>query len=362
MRTPTLKLLPFLLCLLFLLPACGSHNTATDFADSKEISRFPVEHTLNPDSGKAVDIDVYGIMEFKTEDSLMIVSSSMGENSWYIYRLPACDSVMAMLRQGGGPMEVDFNVPTTFATFNRDSNGHVIASIPQTQTRKLIKIDLTASADSTRLIGDVKTSFDFSPFTILSRDLTVDRYLRVDVDPENLTVTRKLLDHGKEVPVKAFDVLNKKTVKDMSEIGKLVPIMAIKPNSDRIAEVVVDSPVINIYTLDGEVALSIIGNFEGMPTTNEVTEEQILTQYYKNINSYPDFFTVLQPVYDSDNKEVANNLLFFNWEGTPLQKVTIPTSGIRNTDIDLLNSTLYVLYGEEDQLRAFPLTLPTTPA
>ncbi|MDE6770811.1 MAG: hypothetical protein K2J78_13900, partial [Muribaculaceae bacterium] len=106
-------------------------------------------------------------------------------------------------------------------------------------------------------------------------------------------------------------------------------------------------------------ALSIVGEFEGFPTTNQAADGQIIYPYYKNVNSYPDFFTVLQPVYDSDNKENANNLLFFSWEGEPLQKVSIPVAGIRNTDIDLSNGTLYVHYGEEDQIRSYPLTIPT---
>lgn len=235
----------------------------------------------------------------------------------------------------------------------------MIASIPQTQTRKLIKVDLTASTDSCRLIGDETTSLDLSPFTILTHDLTGDRLIIVDIDPENLTVTRKLLDNGKQTPVKAFDILNKRVAKDMTEIGKFVPNMAVKPGSDRIVEVMADSPVINVYTLNGKDALSIVGEFEGRPTANQAADGQIISPYYKNVNSYPGFFTVLQPVYDSDNKEIANNLLFFSWEGDPLQKVSIPTAGIRNTDIDLSNGTLYVHYVEEDQIRSYPLTIPT---
>lgn len=331
-----------------ILMGCGEKMPDGDLDDVKMYCDFPKVMSLAEKDGERVDIDALGIMDFKLVDSLLIVSTQDKNGLWKLYRLPTFDSVGSILKLGNGPLELAYPLPINQTSLESDlTDGKNILEIPQFDKKQLVSIDLTASLDSSQLIGETKEIPNVPVFPVFYYSLPECYGYMISVDPEKLKIKRELFKDDKSKESRVLSLLNNRNVDSMEDIGVLSSFPVFQPGGSRVAEFQATRGIINVFDYLSDEGFSLVRCGVETDIASSFERRDNSVSIYGGINAYKDFFVAIENEYENEQLS-GQSLLFFNWDGEPIMKINLPMKNVTCFDIDLYSSTLYILNIEED--------------
>lgn len=349
------------LCLMIIISGCTIKSEESRSENIIDIDEIPVQEERSISQMSTMNIPSYGIMEFEIVDSLMIVSTLRGDNLWTVYSIPDGDSIMSMFQIGGGPLELDFPVPTNIASFTGGIDGnHMIITVPQPQRQKYIDIDLTSSIKEKKIIGNERFDERLSADALMSYDLSGDFTYSVVMDHDNLKIIRKLETNNSVFNNNVINKLNDRSVEDETELSVLLTRPIFNRQRDKIADISGYSGSVYIYDIQGNDSVSL--HLKGVVDSHGENLRRMNqgTPVFFGGTGYDKFFIVTGHDYDSQNDEnisvAATSFYFIGWDGTPLGVLTIKDLNGRCPGMDLERSTFYVLNQDTDEIMSMDLS------
>ena len=312
------------------------------FDNIVEFDKFP--KTVECGEGDIFGTDCLGKLDFKIQDSLMVITTASDKDGWKIIGLPADSVVGELLTVGHGANELNMIPLVSTTSFQVRDNG-IHSLVGDNVSRKFIDIDLTASVDSGKAIMSREDGRNLSHATVSAFKPTDNFEVYVDVDPERCALTRRVYKDGVLSDADNIAMLNSYAVQSMDKIGLLMPRMAINPALGRIVEVMDIYPQINIYAADGSESLTLLPEGKVGRISDFISERPSQNDMiYRTLRSYDDFFAVCRR---TDN---GAEICFFSWDGNPLLRLSVPEEAT-SFDIDLANMDLYTLDFHNDSMR-----------
>ncbi len=351
MRTVRFARAPLLLFVsVFVLSCGGRRENSMSFENVTVVDSFPEVVDLNPASSEDVGIDVPGIWDVISRDSVLIVVSTREAPVVSLFEYESLKPRGDFLHHGNGPKELlPYYMPSRYRTRFYMRADSLYAEIAN-GNKNTLRWNVTASyADGEERIDELPP---FSSAKSLFRwQLNDSTVLCRSLEDSNTRLVRELYVSGEEKTPTFLEELNAAKISTPNDgylINLLSTFVAYSPDKDIVAESALTLNVINLYSLHSDFHKSLTLGKKPM----DISRAEKITKRQSRIPrsiwysaSYDDFFAILY-----GREEAGREIMLFAWDGTPLRKYVMHE---RVTAFDFNGSTLLTLDSETETIRRY---------
>lgn len=336
------------LCIAVIVASCSKHEAdyGLAFNDIRLIDSFP--RSLHLTDADTLAVECLGMNSIKAVDSLLIVGTSETNGAWWVLRLPDLSVKSRLMDAGQGPEEFTFVPECGYTEFYAEDNRTVFwAADPVRQS--LLRVDLTASIDSGRMIAERHDAEMLDRTTMLSIGIQSGRLFTLSAKPETGQLIRRYIVDGQAVSTSNLAKLNDCAVEDMQYFNMLFQFLCVNGKMERMVEAPAKLHQINLYDLNGTFARTLVVGRD-KPDDYRLLAGNSVSDVHLGIRSLPTCFGVITP--QSEDEVSPCSIQFFDWDGNPIVEV-VTDSRFQVFDIDIHNGVLYVLDYQNDQLKSY---------
>jgi len=319
------------------------------------VDEFP--RTLNLSDPIQVEMDVYGVLDFTIQDSIIIFSSKNPKRFWSIFSLQNHELRGHFLEKGNGPNEF-LGTPWIYSTSFYTKNDELIAAIYDFYKGKVYEMNVGRTlAESTLSISIINESLPKNLFNLVAIDNLT--FFCKEISTDHRQQERYLIDDGiKNIPAN-FEKLNRSAIMPREDINILSTITKRNKPTGRFVEIPLKLNYINIYSIDGsfEKTICLGKKLDKISDIQQLDRaKRILRHGYLCV--YDGIFGVLcfneeEKSYDLERK-IFPTIQFFNIDGEPLVEFKLNRHAT-SFDIDFNNGQLYIHDFRTDELYKYDI-------
>lgn len=338
---------------LLLAASCSSRGgDGMTFRDVTVVDDFPEVVKLYAGSAEIVNLDVPGIMDIISRDSILIAVSTRESPIVSLFDYSSFEPRGGFLRHGNGPKELlPFYFPSRYRTRFYVSSGSLYAEIANAD-KNILRWNVSAAySEGAELVESLPAMF--APKSLFKWQLNDSTVLGRRLENSSTQLVREVYVSG-EARTPAFleelDEARINTPNDGFMINLLSTLVAYNPERDIVAESAMSLNVINIYSLHSGFHKSLqMGRTRPSIAREEKKtkeEEYFMPQYIWYSAAYDDFFGILY----GQGRE--REILLFSWDGKPLRKYVLDETV---SAFDINGDTLLTLCAETETIRKYEL-------
>lgn len=350
------------------------------FEQVEFVSDFPLTQTLG--GGETIDLDLLGTIDLKVQDSLLVVATQDNLGMWSFFAHgqheglphagheapPEFRPLGKYLVKGRGPNEFPSSMPWVSGASFFGDGGQLMALIQNADVQKLytmnvsqtMRTDTLAMTETATLPESLSTMIRLDAGTIFCRgwgndDGVRNRFLLRDFLPD--TTHHKALDMLNSARV---ELLSADGVTHHEYINVIGAHVAAQPGgSGRMVEAGLMLNRLNIYDIKGDLRKTICVDGTDLESIAEVCRTEERKYFYANLNAYPEFFVALWEDITDTQDELGTGampeLLFFDWQGKPLTRITVPAR-LTSFDIDFATGQLYTINANTEEIVRYDIS------
>jgi len=317
------------------------------------IGKFPKSYSLK--NGKLLDLNLAGVESLSVQDSVLIVSTSDKDGYWSFFRLPDYTFLGKYITGGKSDHEL-LSSPRVAHQYFVKRAGRLYAMLYDFTTGKVLSMNISETIKEHQLaIHKLDCELPRVLFNCVCLD-SLSFFCR-EVNNDHTEQSRFILENGEKSVPENMGILNKASVDVGFDINILGTFCKYDSTTRRIAEAAFDLNIINLYSLDDSMRLTICTG-DKMSTIKEIqnVERRKKIVMYGHLASYDNYFAAL---YQNDTNENIHfgrakkqTIQFFDWEGNPLIEVVLDRR-INSFDIDFSRECLYTLSYEQDEIYVY---------
>lgn len=340
---------------LLLAVSCSSRGGGSmTFGDVTIVDDFPEVMELDAGSAEIVNLDVPGIIDIISRDSILMAVSTREAPIVSLFEYSTLRPRGEFMRHGNGPKELlPFYMPTGYESRFFHQNDSLFVDIVNGNKNTLRWNVSSAYCDSLERVSEMPPiSAAASLFGWRLNDSTV---LSRRLENSSTQLVRCLYVNGKLQTPSFLEELNKAEI-DTPNNGYMINILSslvgYNPKSDIVADIAIVLDVINLYSLSSDFRRTIQlakkpMSIEKAETTVKLTSKLPRSIWYAA--PYDDFFAVLY------GREEQREILLFSWNGVPLCKYILhePVSAF-----DINGNCLLVLDSDSETIHKYQIKNP----
>lgn len=332
------------IALVVLIVSCSTGNQNSYVCENvKYITEFQKEIELplkNPEK-----ICLNGCLDIFNVDSLLICKMQGGDYFWKVYNLNNNGFLGSLLRKGHAENEF-IEMPVSEKSVVTDSA--LYCDFWNYYAKEWISCNLTASLAKKSLVctskRKVRSEDEFHKLFMLS-----DSSFFGMRNNHSFGNVRGILHEGNFEELNNIGNLNTLTAKQ--DLNLLSANLCVNTQREMVAEAMLRLNQINLYSLRNteSVTLCMDENLQDVVDV-ESMPEKLRKKYFGSIRAYKDYFVALY--YDSKlvdfftGNSKSTYLLFFGWNGLPLQKIKVQ---FLVTNFFIYNNQLYLFSTQEEK-------------
>lgn len=333
--------------ILTFISSCSSKEEQYCAFNNVEYVNNPTGYKLEAES--EFSLPYIGILDFKIQDSLMILTNSGKNKLVTIIDKDTHNLYGEFINYGRGPGEcrdVIFHSNLTFI----NENQHLIGYFENFGS--VYRFDLTESLLNKETIIS-RVSFLETP-NLLMRVLPLNknRFFIKEVSSGFDSQRRYIYTDGNRSTNTSIDSLNLVSLRknnSKSLFNILSTFVHYNPDKDVLVEVPIFLRNINLYSLNKSYSKTIcIG--DGLQDINNFKKLENAIRWAKDFRGYSDFFAILDKA-----SELDISLLLFKYDGTFIDKYILDHN-CSSFDIDFSNNTLYTYDVDTEHFRLYDFT------
>ncbi|UKK51096.1 BF3164 family lipoprotein [Prevotella sp. E13-17] len=339
-------------CYLFLLTVLlGGCSTQKNNQDSYVVcdsivyvSEFPEQLSL-PEV-QPLNIEIPGCVDVFNVDSVLICKFYRADYFWHLYSLNTLRPLGNILRNGNAKGEL-LDLPGSEMDFIKDDS--LYCSFDDSNKSSIYSVNLTKTIETGQLSYTNEVLSSDHKF-LWAYQLNDSSFFLIK-SYRMFGRKRSMLTHGVERDVNPGNINEAIPQKECNAIAATSAVNAEKMMA---VEAYLHLPQINLYSLSSpkNVTLSLKPELESYSHVDE-TSKRDWYSYCGSMRAYQNYFGVVyyeKPYKDEWFEKVHNSsILFFDWEGTPLLKVSVP---FQATSFFIYGNSLYIFTscGEEERI------------
>lgn len=345
-----MKVFLLFLSIIFFVGCSSDKGDYIECGEVKLITSFPEEIEL-PET-TPLPIDITGCLDLIHADSLLICKMDNDDYFWKIISLNTLQSLGSYVRKGHGHEEFA-RLPSS--EFVHRGSDFILCNIFDSNTQTLYSCNLTESINRKKLIVHNKQEFgDMNSICYIT--LLPDSSYYIVKYHNNCGFIRSIVtSNGMEKTIECGN-LNKLM---SEEINVLSASRAVNIERKKVAEAMLRFNQINLYSLDEDKGLTLSMGSKRNSLSSTISQfQQKRWKYFGGIYSTNKWFGALY--YDMPLKYFFTDegkkscILFFDWDGNPLLKITIPYIA---TSFFIHNNDLYVFSNAMENEKIYKYSL-----
>jgi len=342
------RLLPF--SLLFVLLFSCKENCKPYFSTIKYVSEFPVN--LEKCELDSIALDCSGIYTIDITDSCLVLGCKDDNGFIKCFSIDDFSLIGSFLKRGRGPGEIVSSNPyfnllseticfdTGYSIYVCDFKQSILSGEPA-------------------IIGTVEQFYNVIPLcdsVVLVTDI-YDECGMEGIRRKTVTIPSSIEDIHSTEEISGFE---QPRLSGMESICPSSPIftrsVSYSSSRHKVAEAAGGMNIINIYPIDtAEGGFSICYGSSispGISQWESITTPES-TRFFTNVRAYDDFLIVsysgepFMAPYTEEHRHPKTDLLFFDWNGSPLLKLSIERN-VNSFGYNPASRMLYVLDSEAD--------------
>lgn len=351
----------FFISLFFISLLTGCHFSNSDTSgcqrlnEVRYIKEFPQSFSLTND--EPAGLEVIGMKDLCIYDSLLIITTGDKKGMWSFFSLDNYAPLGKFLSKGQGPSEF-IQSPYASHQFLFKEKGRLYAVIHDFQLGKIYKMNIDESLKTQSLqMSLMNESLPSYLFNFVYIDSIT--YFCVEIADKQCSQIRYMLHDGQKIIPETFEKLNSIKLERGENMNILSTSTKRNPSGDKIVEMPIGLNQINLYAIDGSFAKTIcvgnrLDNIEKLENTNRWSRKYT----YRNIRTYPDFFSALYINEEEKTYQLGRITLpviqCFDWNGEPIAELKL-NRHITSFDIDFVNGYLYTLDAITDEFYKYDI-------
>ena len=326
-----------------------------EFIDDFPIVTKPTDYY---DYSKSIDIP--GVLDVRVWGDYLLLSSSDGSGFIYVFERSTSKCLGHYLLRGNGPNELLY--PTFFSRIQFFDKGAMLVN----EKGEVLFWDIEKSCDEhTTVCESIRSlpSFSYDNGALYYLPINNNTFLGNGIDNSIQKKNRFLIvdDEYRETP--AMEFLNTICLPepDPGKINILSSIFAINNEKGVIVEASVKLNSIQLYSIDGTTAKTLCLG-AALDDINSVWSRhpKWMPLSFMSPRAYDKCFAVLYvntTEFEYDLFKTLPEILLFDWDGTPLQKIQLPVHAT-SFDIDWNENKLYTVDYDNERVCVFDFKSP----
>ena len=335
--------------------SCSGRGNYMAFTDNVVyVEDFPEVYSLI--DAQEVNTGIIGAMNFKIEDSLMIVGT-MGDYSWKVLSLKDLSKITEFIRIGNGPGEFIFAPLPSQAEFYREDE-ETYCYLSDMNKREMYRINFSSSVENGQ--AEIETIGEMLPYPSMGIVYLGDSTYFYKMLTDNSTRYERSIMRGEEsFCPDGLAGINSANVNPGADFN----LLSAGTNYNRARNLVVEVPIcldnINIFTPDGSFGKTVnLGR--RLSDIDKLQELEAADRPYTFATArlYDDFFSVLYLGETDGSYQMGRtqmpHIYCFDYEGNPLVDILLDEQ-ITGFDFDFDNGQLYIFDQITDRMWRYVL-------